>query len=181
MAARSGPRRGGRPRPQKEMGSLATLLDGEPKKPEEGAEEAEQIAFTPTDPPANRHYWWGLGRRKSAVARVRIRPGTGQFLVNKRPHDTYFTELKDRNAVIEPLAATRMLKDWDVWANVKGGGYTGQAGAVVLGLARALAEAVPDSEHILRDKHLLTRDARVVERKKYGRAGARRRFQFSKR
>lgn len=133
------------------------------------------------DPPADKHYFWGTGRRKKAIARVRIRPGSGKFLVNKREVDAFFTEEKDRNAVIAPLQVAHMLKSWDVWANVKGGGFTGQAGAISLGLARALSEAMPQVEHDLRDKGLLTRDARMKERKKYGLAGARRSYQFSKR
>jgi len=131
--------------------------------------------------PAGKHYFWGTGRRKQAVARVRIRPGTGQFLVNKRPAEDYFPQQQDRNSIVAPLQAAKMLRSWDVWANVKGGGYTGQAGAVMMGLARALLKAVPEADSALRDQNLLTRDARMVERKKPGQPGARKRFQFSKR
>ena len=127
------------------------------------------------------HYIWGTGRRKAAVARVRIRPGTGEFQINKRPSDEYFVQAKDRDTIIAPLQAGGVLKAYDVFVNVNGGGFTGQAGAVSLGLSRALARSLPDIEHDLRSKGLLTRDARAKERKKPGQPGARKRFQFSKR
>ncbi|MCJ7544239.1 MAG: 30S ribosomal protein S9 [Phycisphaerae bacterium] len=126
-------------------------------------------------------YVWGTGRRKKAVARIRIRPGTGKILVNKREVEHFFTEIKDRNAVSAPLEAVGMVGSWDIWAKVNGGGRSGQAGAVTLGLARAIAKAMPDLETALRDHGLLTRDARMKERKKYGQKGARKRFQYSKR
>ena len=147
----------------------------------------------PTDPPAPEAaapapaiepkygFWWGIGRRKSAVARVRIRPGDGQFLINKRNIDGYFTEPQDRNDMHAPLKATKMLGKIDVFVNVQGGGTTGQAGAVRLGLARALKAYDQALELLLRREGYLTVDARRVERKKYGQRGARRRFQFSKR
>ncbi len=124
---------------------------------------------------------YGTGRRKKAVARVRIRPGSGQTLVNKRQVEEFFTEIKDRNAVAAPLEAVGMVGSWDIWAKVNGGGRSGQAGAIMLGLARALAKAMPELETTLRDRGLLTRDARMKERKKYGQKGARKRFQYSKR
>ena len=126
-------------------------------------------------------YVWGTGRRKAAVARVRIRPGEGKFLVNKRDVDEYFRRMVDQQAVRSPINSAKAEGQWDVFVNVNGGGMTGQAGAVLLGLARALAKAVPDAEASLRSDGLMTRDARKVERKKYGRRGARRSFQFSKR
>jgi small subunit ribosomal protein S9 len=131
--------------------------------------------------PAGKHWIWGTGRRKSAVARVRIRPGEGKIVINKRELDNYFLEDKDRTSAVAPLVASRMIKSWDVFVNVKGGGITGQADAVKLGLARALVKADASLLGALRDGGLLTRDARRVERKKYGKAGARRSFQFSKR
>jgi small subunit ribosomal protein S9 len=131
--------------------------------------------------PAGKHYIWGTGRRKKSVARVRIRPGSGNILINKRDMTDYFAADADRSAVAAPLEAVNMVASWDIWANVGGGGTTGQAGAVELGLARALAKAMPELEHDLRGKGLLTRDSRMKERKKYGQRGARRRFQFSKR
>jgi small subunit ribosomal protein S9 len=126
-------------------------------------------------------YIWGTGRRKTAVARVRIRPGDGKFEVNKRDVDKYFLLDKDRHVVRTPLVVTDAEKSMDVFVNVCGGGISGQSGAVVLGLARALAEYNPDFAPSLKEHNLLTRDPRKVERKKYGQRGARRRFQFSKR
>ena len=154
--------------------SIADLLGERPH---------EEIAQDRTAPslPAGEHYIWGTGRRKRAVARVRIRPGSGQVLINKRPANEYFPSLRDQNSAIAPLVAIGMATSWDVWVNVGGGGMTGQAEAVSLGVARALIKAVPELEGTLRSRHLLTRDARKVERKKYGQPGARKRFQFSKR
>lgn len=126
-------------------------------------------------------YYWGTGRRKTAVARVRIRPGEGNFLVNNREISHYFTEIRDQLNVTAPLKETKTEGQLDVFVNVCGGGYTGQAGAVLLGLSRALKTYDPTLESILRDRDFLTRDPREVERKKYGQRGARRRFQFSKR
>lgn len=133
----------------------------------------------PAKPPPS--YIWGTGRRKTAVARVRIRPGTGKILINKRPVEDYFRRERDRQAVVAPLQAAQMITHYDVWANVVGGGPTGQADAVKLGLARALVKAVPELVGALRENRLLTRDPRMRERKKYGQKGARKRFQFSKR
>lgn len=148
-----------------------------------GEKPAEEPVAARTAPPLadGVHYIWGTGRRKSAVARVRIRPGTGKVLINKRELAEYFPSLRDQNAAVAPLATVGMLASYDVWANLSGGGTTGQADAVSLGLARALSKAVPEIESALRGRRLLTRDARKVERKKYGQRGARRRFQFSKR
>jgi len=124
---------------------------------------------------------WGTGRRKSAVARVRLLPGDGKIQVNDRDVDQYFTEEKDRNAVRSPLVATEQLKTYNLLVNVKGGGPTGQADAVKLGIARVLLQADPALEAALREGKFLTRDPRMKERKKYGQKGARKRFQFSKR
>jgi small subunit ribosomal protein S9 len=126
-------------------------------------------------------YWWGTGRRKTSVARVRIRPGTGKLLVNKRELDDYFKRDQDRKAVMSPLRIVQGEKLFDVFINVNGGGITGQAGAALLGLARALRSYDENYVPALRDNGQLTRDPRMVERKKPGQAGARRRFQFSKR
>jgi small subunit ribosomal protein S9 len=131
-------------------------------------------------PPAS-GVFWGTGRRKSAVARVRMMPGEGKILINKRPVDEYFHEPQERLAVREPLLATNTETVFDVLVKVAGGGHGGQAGAVRLGVARALVKADTRYEPPLRDHGYLTRDARVVERKKYGQRKARRRFQFSKR
>jgi small subunit ribosomal protein S9 len=157
----------------------------------------------------------GTGRRKTAVARVRLMEGNGQILVNGRPLDNYFTEEKDRRAVTGPLEVVEMRNRLDVVATVQGGGFTGQAGAVCQGVARALKQmfglttppppppqaagaatadgappvapsAAPEDPIVtmgkrLRDSGFLTRDGRMKERKKYGRKGARKSFQFSKR
>jgi small subunit ribosomal protein S9 len=138
-------------------------------------------APTPAAPKPQQPWCWGTGRRKTSVARVRIRPGKGEFQINGRAPDGYFCEAKDRNDIVAPLAVTETTGKMDVFVNVKGGGPTGQAGAIVLGLARALKTFDADHETPLRNAGLLTRDSRMVERKKYGQRGARRRFQFSKR
>jgi small subunit ribosomal protein S9 len=126
-------------------------------------------------------YWWGCGRRKSSIARVRIRLGEGRFLINENELDIYFKRPKDRYDVISPLSAVGLEKSFDVFANVNGGGSTGQAGAIRLGIARALKSYDISFLSKLRDGGHLTRDPRMKERKKYGQRGARRRFQFSKR
>lgn len=126
-------------------------------------------------------YWWGTGRRKAAVARVRIRPGAGKFEINGRDIDKYFTEMRDRQDIIEPLKMTNTHDKLDVFVNIKGGGPTGQAGAIRLGVSRALKIYDSSLEEALRDKGMLSRDPRRVERKKPGQPGARKRFQFSKR
>ncbi len=132
--------------------------------------------------PADRHgRWWGTGRRKTAVARIRIRPGTGQVVVNKKPVDQYFTIDRHRRSAVTPLQMAKLEGRVDVFANISGGGPTGQAEAMLMGLARALVKMDPSVEAVLRSAGLLTRDSRRVERKKYGRAGARKRFQYSKR
>lgn len=124
---------------------------------------------------------WGTGRRKSATARVRLMPGDGKILINKREVNNYFAEQKDRQSALSPLVATDTLTSYNIGVNVKGGGTTGQADAVKLGIARALRKVDPSLEQALRDGKFLTRDPRMVERKKYGQKGARKRFQFSKR
>lgn len=126
-------------------------------------------------------YHWGTGRRKTAVARVRIKPGSGKIQVNGKPMETYFYLKTDQERVLEPLRATRAQSTYDVWANVNGGGTSGQVGAMIMGLGRALLEANGELEGTLRDGKFLTRDSRMVERKKYGRKKARKSFQFSKR
>lgn len=123
----------------------------------------------------------GTGRRKSSVARVRIRPGTGQISINRRDLEGYFPLPKDRNDVMAALNATGKATDVDVIIKVHGGGVSGQSGAILLGIARALKNFDPDTEEALREKNLLTRDSRMKERKKPGLHGARRGTQFSKR
>ena len=150
---------------------------------------------------AKKTHYLGTGRRKTAVARVRLMEGSGQITVNGKPVEDFFTEEKDRNAVYGPLKLTDMRNRLDVVVRVQGGGFSGQAGAVCQGVARALkqmfglttpAEPTPPAEgeevkeapnmaKALRDSGYLTRDGRMKERKKYGRKGARKSFQFSKR
>ena len=124
---------------------------------------------------------WGTGRRKSSIARVRIKPGSGKLLVNKKAIDDYFPRLQDRNAVAAPLKLLDITGAFDIFVNVKGGGTTGQSGAIVLGIARALRNYDQSLLPALRDNGYLTRDSRMVERKKPGQKGARKKFQFSKR
>ena len=127
------------------------------------------------------NFTWGTGRRKTAVARVRVKPGSGEFKINGKTFKEYFpTEAMQRQA-IEPMQATEALKSYDFYVNVQGGGPLGQAGAVRLGVARALKKLDQQLEPALREGGFLTRDARMKERKKYGQRGARRKFQFSKR
>jgi small subunit ribosomal protein S9 len=123
----------------------------------------------------------GTGRRKSAVARVRIREGSGDFLVNGKEATVFFPRLQDQLDIVEPLKALELEGRYDVLVRVRGGGLTGQAGAVRLGLARALVALNEDHRHPLHEAGLMTRDSRMKERKKYGLRGARRGYQFSKR
>lgn len=123
----------------------------------------------------------GTGRRKTSVARVRVRRGQGQIRINERPLEEFFPVAQQRNAVLAPLKESGLVDQLDVAILVHGGGTTGQADACKLGIARALKLLAPESEGALRDKGLLTRDGRMKERKKYGLRGARRGTQFSKR
>ncbi len=125
--------------------------------------------------------YYGTGRRKSAVARVRLLPGTGKVLINGKPMDQYFAYQTLRDLVVSPLKLTGNLDGFDVRANVKGGGFTGQAGAVRLGVARALIDFNPDLRKSLKSAGYLTRDSRKKERYKYGFKKARKSPQFSKR
>jgi len=132
-------------------------------------------------PAAQQKYTWGTGRRKTAVARVRIREGTGRFLVNGLDANEYFPLEVQRMDVRAPLTLTEMSQRVDVFANIQGSGKLSQSGALRLGLARALKIYRPDLEGQLREAGLLTRDSRMVERKKFGHKKARKSFQFSKR
>lgn len=131
--------------------------------------------------PAVGGYHWGTGRRKRAVARVRLKPGSGKFTIHDREIGSYFFDIRHVNDVVAPLKATKVLGKYDIAVNVHGGGQTGQCGAIMLGISRALCKADPSLEPVLRDGKFLTRDSRKVERKKPGQPGARKRFQFSKR
>jgi small subunit ribosomal protein S9 len=124
----------------------------------------------------------GTGRRKSAVARVYLRPGKGKITINGRPINKYFGEQSPMEATLRtPLLETQTATKFDVLVTVKGGGPVGQADAIRHGISRALIEANADLRPVLKKAGMLTRDARIKERKKYGQPGARKRFQFSKR
>jgi small subunit ribosomal protein S9 len=122
-----------------------------------------------------------VGRRKEAVARVRLAPGTGNITINGRTMDEYFGRETSKMILVEPLKLVDQMGKLDVFANAKGGGLSGQAGAIRHGISRALCDLNPEFRPILKKAGFMTRDARAVERKKYGRPGARKRFQFSKR
>ncbi|KKB34900.1 30S ribosomal protein S9 [Bacillus thermotolerans] len=123
----------------------------------------------------------GTGRRKSSVARVRLVPGDGKVIINGRDVESYIPFETLRTVIKQPLVATETAGSYDVYVNVNGGGYTGQAGAIRHGIARALLQADPEYRPTLKSAGYLTRDARMKERKKYGLKGARRAPQFSKR
>ncbi len=138
--------------------------------------------------PSDKHgWWWGTGRRKTAIARVRVKPSQdGKVLICKdgdvtKTVEEYFSEDRDRKAVMQALILCGIVGKMDVRMRLNGGGYMGQAGAALLGISRALSDMDPNFDEILRKAGMMTRDSRKVERKKYGQAGARRRFQFSKR
>ena len=125
--------------------------------------------------------YYGTGRRKTSTARVFLRPGSGAISVNHKAFDAFFTTEAVRTEIRQPLVITETADKFDILATVAGGGISGQAGAVRLGISRALVEYNLELRKKLKDEGLLTRDARAKERKKYGMAGARKRFQFSKR
>jgi len=122
-----------------------------------------------------------VGRRKESVARVRLFSGKGDILVNARPYEKYFLRETDRIIIKQPLAVTNNLTKYDIMAAIRGGGLTGQAGALRHGISRALILAEPSLKDLLRKQGYLTRDPRAKERKKYGQKGARKRFQWTKR
>ena len=125
--------------------------------------------------------YYGTGRRKTSTARVFLRPGTGAISINRRTFDAFFPTEALRTEIRQPLVLTETADKFDILATVAGGGVSGQAGAVRLGISRALVEYNLELRKRLKEEGLLTRDARAKERKKYGMAGARKRFQFSKR
>jgi small subunit ribosomal protein S9 len=130
---------------------------------------------------ADQVQYYGTGRRKSSVARVFVRPGSGKFQVNGREFDKYFLTDAQRVEVKQPLVTSETTSTFDIFANVSGGGINGQAGALKMGIARALLEFNVELRKKLKVEGYLSRDARAKERKKYGQKGARKRFQFSKR
>jgi small subunit ribosomal protein S9 len=125
--------------------------------------------------------FYATGKRKTSVARVWIKPGTGQIMINKRTIDEYFGRPTSKMVVRQPLELTENIGKFDVSVNVSGGGPSGQAGAIKHGITKALLEADPALRASLKKAGFITRDSRIKERKKYGRRGARRSFQFSKR
>lgn len=148
---------------------------------EETTQAPDTASQAPAAPTGPRTFVWGVGRRKSAVARVRVAAGSGKIEINGRQLNDYLTGERDRKALFGPLEVTNTGGKMDVFVNATGGGSTGQAGAIVMGLGRALAKYDPSLEVALRGAGFLTRDSRMKERKKYGQMGARRKFQFSKR
>jgi small subunit ribosomal protein S9 len=139
----------------------------------------EKLIETPAG--AKQTYIWGTGRRKTSVARVRIATGSGKITINKRELNDYLVNERDRKLIFGPLEVTNLGGKVDVHVTTAGGGLSAQAGAIVLGLARAIRTYDKALEPQLRTGGFMTRDSRMKERKKYGQRGARRRFQFSKR
>ncbi|HOM99749.1 MAG TPA: 30S ribosomal protein S9 [Acidobacteriota bacterium] len=125
--------------------------------------------------------FYGTGKRKTSAARVFLMPGTGQIVINRLDFQEYFRNRAEQSVVVQPMELTETRNRFDVYANVRGGGFSGQAGAVRLGIARALLQVDPELRQRLKKAGLLTRDPRIKERKKYGQPGARKRYQFSKR
>ncbi len=171
------------------MSSIMSNLDlGQVAATAKPAAPAEKAAPTRTAKPADKKgWWWGTGRRKTAVARVRLRPKDGGTISIARRDgqiktiEEYFTEVRDRVDCVSPLKVANLEGKMEIVVKMHGGGTMGQAQAMRLGVARALIDMDPTLHPAMRDAGFLTRDAREVERKKYGQAGARRRFQFSKR
>lgn len=169
------------PTPEAAPTTDAPAADIAPAMDEVTTAPAPMVATDTVKGPDAQGWWRGTGRRKAAVARVRVKPGEGAFMVNNRPLDNFFTEERDRNNLENVLKKTNTFGAMDIHVNVRGGGYTGQAGAIILGLGRALRNYDISLDSTLRENGYLTRDPRKVERKKPGQPGARKRFQFSKR
>ena len=125
--------------------------------------------------------YYGTGKRKTSTARVFLTPGTGQVVINSVDYQQFFPGKTQQGIVLQPLKVTENLEKFDLYINVSGGGYTGQAGAIRHGVSRALLEFDPELRQTLKKAGFLTRDPRIKERKKYGQPGARKRYQFSKR
>ena len=125
--------------------------------------------------------FYATGKRKTSVARVWMSPGSGQMKINKKPFEQYVSRESDRMLILEPLKATDLVGRFDMYVNVRGGGISGQAGAIRHGISRALVSMDPELRAPLKKQGFLTRDSRMKERKKYGQPGARARFQYSKR
>jgi len=161
------------------MTEIKTDNPGNPSK--SAATKETRVSQKTAKAPDKGGFFWGTGRRKTSVARVRIRPGGGKMLINDKTAEDYFKCQQDRKMILAPLKAVDGVNKFDVFVNVRGGGTTGQAGAVLLGIARALKGYDENYMPMLRDGGYLTRDPRMVERKKPGQSGARKRYQFSKR
>ncbi len=125
--------------------------------------------------------YYATGKRKTSIARVWMKPGTGEIVVNKRPLDVFFGRETSKMVIRQPLELTDNMGKFDISINVSGGGISGQAGAIKHGITKALLEVDPELRATLKQAGFITRDSRIKERKKYGRAGARKSFQFSKR
>ena len=129
----------------------------------------------------DRIQYYGTGKRKSSTARVFLTPGTGQVVINSESYQEYFPGKTQQGIILQPLKITENLEKFDLYINVAGGGYTGQAGAIRHGISRALLEFDSELRQTLKKAGFLTRDPRIKERKKYGQPGARKKYQFSKR
>ena len=129
----------------------------------------------------DRIQYYGTGKRKSSTARVFLTPGTGQVVINREDYQEYFRGKTQQGIILQPLKLTENLEKFDLFINVAGGGYTGQAGAIRHGITRALLEFDPELRATLKKAGFITRDSRIKERKKYGQPGARKKYQFSKR
>jgi len=125
--------------------------------------------------------FYATGKRKTSIARVWMKPGSGEIVVNKRPLDVFFGRETSKMVIHQPLELTDNMGKFDISVNVSGGGISGQAGAIRHGITKALLDVNPELRGVLKQAGLITRDSRIKERKKYGRAGARKSFQFSKR
>ncbi len=148
----------------------------------EAGDDAVEVSTTPTEPQIDEHgRAYATGKRKNAVARVWIKRGNGKITVNGRDQEQYFARPVLRMLLQQPLETAERVNEFDIIATVKGGGLSGQAGAVRHGISKALTYFEPGLRPVLKANGFITRDSRVVERKKYGRAKARRSFQFSKR
>ncbi len=156
--------------------AMEPAISQAPAQPKAAEKPARKDAAAPKPP-----VYWGTGRRKEAIARVRLLEGLGTILVNGQPFEQYFPRESLRLAIRQPLLVTHQLGKHSVLAKTEGGGLTGQAGALCLGIARALVRFEPGLRITLRAAGLLTRDPRQKERKKYGQKGARKRFQWTKR
>ena len=169
-----------------DLADLQTITGGTPAAPAEAGAETPVIPAAPSAPLREKEVdaqgrAYATGRRKDAVARVWLRPGNGKIVVNGREQEVYFARPTLRLVINQPFQVAEREGQYDVVATVKGGGLSGQAGAVKHGISQALAKFEPALRSAVKAAGFLTRDARVVERKKYGRAKARRSFQFSKR